>query len=163
MAQPNRMPRIAHVADAVDVADSIIHQAMALLEGRMLRSSVQLCAPAAVEQFLALRFADLEHEEFHCLWLDARNHLIVAEGLFRGTLTQTSVYPREIAKHALRHNAAAVILAHNHPSGNPEPSAADRLLTRTLKEALALIDVQVLDHIVVAGPRTMSFASGGLL
>ena len=143
--------------------DALIAQAIALLEGRMRRNPVALSSPREVEQFLTLRFAGLEHEVFACLWLDAANRLIAAEELFRGTLTQTSVYPREIVKQGLRYNAAAVVLAHNHPSGNPTPSNADRMLTSALKTALALVDVQVLDHIVVAGTQTTSFASHGLL
>lgn len=129
----------------------------------MRRNPVKLSSPLEVEQFLTLRFAGLEHEVFACLWLDAANRLIAAEELFRGTLTQTSVYPREIVKQGLRYNAAAVVLAHNHPSGNPAPSNADRMLTSALKSALALVDVLVLDHIVVAGTQTTSFASHGLL
>ena len=98
------------------------------------------------------------------LWLDAQNHLLKAEELFTGSLTQTSVYPREVVKSALSHNAAAVILAHNHPSGLAEPSRADEMLTHSLKEALALVDVKVLDHFIVAGTATpLSFAERGLL
>ena len=105
----------------------------------------------------------LAHEAFVALWLDAQNRLIAAEELFKGTLTQTSVYPREVVKKALWHNAAAVVLAHNHPSGVAEPSAADEFLTRELRQALALVDVNVLDHFVVAGSSVMPFAERGLL
>ena len=98
-----------------------------------------------------------------CLQLDAQHRVIAIEELFRGTLTQTSVYPREVVKAALRANAAAVIFAHKHPSGVAEPSHADEILTRSLKSALALVDVQVLDHFIVAGTRVMSFAERGLL
>jgi DNA repair protein RadC len=120
--------------------------------------------PAAVRDFLRLHLAGLAHEVFFALWLDAQNRLIAAEELFRGTLTQTSVYPREVVKQALAHNAAAVVLAHNHPSGLAEPSAADELLTRELKQALALVDVRVLDHFIVAGQaQPLSFAERGLL
>jgi len=97
------------------------------------------------------------------LFLDSQHRLLVAEELFRGTLTQTSVYPREVVKAALAHNAAAVILAHNHPSGVAEPSRADELLTQSLKQALALVDVRTLDHFVVAGNRVVSFAERGLM
>jgi len=97
------------------------------------------------------------------LYLDAQNRLLTAEELFRGTLTQTSVYPREVVKHALKHNAAALILAHNHPSGVAEPSRADELLTASLKQSLALVDVRVLDHLIVAGNATVSFAERGLV
>jgi DNA repair protein RadC len=97
------------------------------------------------------------------MFLDAQNRLIAADELFRGTLTQTSVYPREVVKAALKHNAAALILAHNHPSGVAEPSNADELLTRNLKQALALVDVRVLDHFIVAGNAALSLAERGLL
>ncbi len=121
-------------------------------------------APGAVRDYLRLHLAGLKHEVFFALWLDAQNRLIMAEELFRGTLTQTSVYPREVVKRALGHNAAAVVLAHNHPSGAAEPSAADELLTRELKQALALVDVRVLDHFIVAGQsQPLSFAERGLL
>jgi DNA repair protein RadC len=110
-----------------------------------------------------LIFAGQEHESFVVLFLDAQNRLIVSEELFRGTLTQTSVYPREIVKEALRKNAASVIFSHNHPSGVAEPSRADELLTNSLKQALALVDVKVLDHFIVAGAAILSFAERGLL
>ncbi len=122
-----------------------------------------LSSPRAVRDLLKLRLAGLPHEVFVCLQLDAQHRVIAFEELFRGTLTQTSVYPREVVKAALRANAAAVIFAHNHPSGVAEPSHADEILTRSLKAALALVDVQVLDHFIVAGTRTMSFAERGLL
>lgn len=120
--------------------------------------------PSSVRDYLRLHLGGLEHEAFLALWLDAQNRLIVAEELFHGTLTQTSVYPREVVKKALWHNAAAVVLAHNHPSGVPEPSSADQMLTRELKQALALVDVRVLDHFIVAGQsQPLSFAERGLL
>ena len=123
-----------------------------------------LNTPDTVRDYLRLHLAGLRHEVFFVLWLDAQNRLIAAEELFRGTLTQASVYPREVVKKALAHNAAAVVLAHNHPSGIAEPSAADSQLTRELKQALALIDVRVLDHFIVAGTASpLSFAERGLL
>lgn len=122
-----------------------------------------LTCPASVRDFLRLRLAGLPHEVFVCIQLDAQHRAIVVEELFRGTLTQTSVYPREVVKACLRANAAAVIFAHNHPSGVAQPSQADELLTRSLKEALALVDVNVLDHFIVAGNQTLSFAERGLL
>lgn len=131
--------------------------------GEDLRQRCVLTAPGAVRDYLRINFAGQEHESFVALFLDAQNRLIAAEELFRGTLTQTSVYPREVVKAALRHNAGAVILAHNHPSGVAEPSRADELLTSNLKQALALVDVKVLDHFVVAGVATISFAERGLL
>jgi DNA repair protein RadC len=128
-----------------------------------LREGVALSSPRAVRDYLALTLGARQHECFMVLFVNAQNHLIVAEEMFRGTLTQTSVYPREIVKQALALNAAAVILAHNHPSGVAEPSQADRYLTETLKSALELIDVRVLDHFVVAGRKVLSFAERGLL
>ena len=123
-----------------------------------------LNTPDTVRDYLRLHLAGLRHEVFFVLWLDAQNRLIAAEELFRGTLTQASVYPREVVKKALAHNAAAVVLAHNHPSGVAEASAADSQLTRELKQALALIDVRVLDHFIVAGTASpLSFAERGLL
>ncbi len=122
-----------------------------------------LGSPAAVRDYLGLVLGSRDREVFLALWLDAQHRVLCAEELFTGTLTQTSVYPREVLKAALRANAAAVILAHNHPSGVAEPSHADELLTRTLKSALALVDIQVLDHFIVAGSRMLSFAERGLL
>ncbi|MGD9946300.1 MAG: DNA repair protein RadC [Burkholderiaceae bacterium] len=122
-----------------------------------------LTSPTAVRGFLTLWLRHRMHEVFAALFLDARNHLIAAEELFRGTLTQTAVYPRELARRALELNSAAVILVHNHPSGSPEPSAADQLLTQALKGSLALLDVPVLDHLIVAGNGCFSFAEAGLL
>jgi DNA repair protein RadC len=129
-----------------------------------IKQGVAFAAPGAVRDYLRLHLAGLPHEVFFALWLDAQNRLIAAEELFCGTLTQTSVYPREVVKKALGHNAAAVVLAHNHPSGLAEPSSADELLTRELKQALALVDVRVLDHFIVAGQaHPLSFAEHGLL
>jgi len=142
-------------------------QAALELSRRALREELSardvLSSPRAVRDYLRLAFAGREHEVFVVLLLDAQHRVIACEELFRGTLTQTSVYPREVVKCALRHNAAAVIFAHNHPSGVAEPSHADELLTRALKAALGLVDVQVLDHFVVAGAATTSFAERGLL
>jgi DNA repair protein RadC len=128
-----------------------------------LREGDALTSPGAVRDYLRLAIADREHEVFVCLWLDAQHRVVESEELFRGTLTQTSVYPREIVKAALRANAAAVIFAHNHPSGAAQPSRADELLTRNLKDALALVEVKVLDHFIVAGRQALSFAERGLL
>ena len=122
-----------------------------------------LGSPAAVRDFLRITLARRDHEVFMALFLDAQNRVIAPEELFRGTLTQTSVYPREVVKRSLVHNAAAVIFCHNHPSGVAEPSQADRWLTEQLKAALALVDVKVLDHFIVAGNGVVSFAERGLL
>ena len=132
--------------------------------GEEMKEGDALATPGAVRDYLKLHLSSLAHEVFFALWLDSQNRLIVAEELFRGSLTQTSVYPREVVKRALWHNAAAVVLAHNHPSGVSEPSSADQSLTRELKQALALVDVRVLDHFIVAGPcQPLSFAERGLL
>jgi DNA repair protein RadC len=128
-----------------------------------LATAAALTSPGAVSDYLRLAIAGREHEVFVCLWLDAQHRVISSEEIFRGTLTQTSVYPREIVKAALKANAAAVIFAHNHPSGAAQPSRADEMLTRNLTEALALVDVKVLDHFIVAGRQTLSFAERGLL
>jgi DNA repair protein RadC len=122
-----------------------------------------MTSPRAVRDYLQLSLGGRPHEVFVTLFLDAQNRLLGVEELFRGTLTQTSVYPREVVKTALRYNAAAVIFAHNHPSGVAEPSRADELLTQTLKQALSLVEIKTLDHFIVAGTRTVSFAERGLL
>lgn len=120
-------------------------------------------SPDAVKHYLQLHLARKPHEVFAVLFLDAQNRLIAMEELFRGTLTQTSVYPREVVQRALQLEAAAVVLAHNHPSGTVQPSRADEALTHTLKAALALIDVRVLDHVIVAPGDALSMAEKGLL
>ena len=122
-----------------------------------------LSSPNAVRDYLRLSLSSLPHEVFLALFLDSQNRLLTVRELFRGTLAQTSVYPREVVKAALAANAASVILAHNHPSGVAEPSRADELLTASLKSALALVDIRTLDHLVVAGHRVVSFAERGLL
>jgi DNA repair protein RadC len=126
-----------------------------------LKQGDLLGSPAAVKQYLKLLLANRTYESFAVLFLDARNRLIITDELFRGTLTHASVYPREVVKSALAHNAAALILAHNHPSGAPEPSQADHTLTQALQHALALVDVKVLDHFIVAGHQVYSFAEHG--
>jgi len=129
-----------------------------------LTESALFDSPAEVRNWLQLRMAHLPHETFCILLLDTRHRLIEAVDLFRGTLNQTSVYPREVVKLALRHNAAAVVLAHNHPSGTREPSRSDEFITRDLRDALALVDVKVLDHFIVpAHGEPLSFAERGLL
>lgn len=122
-----------------------------------------LTSPDAVRDYLRHCLSALPHEAFMALFLDSQHRLVAADELFRGTLAQTSVYPREVVKAALACNAAAVIFAHNHPSGVAEPSRADELLTTALKQALALVDIRTLDHFVVAGNRVVSFAERGLL
>lgn len=128
-----------------------------------LDAGAAMSAPGAVRDYLRLMLHGRPHEVFVAVFLDAQHRVVAAEELFRGTLTQTSVYPREVVKRALHFNAAAVIFAHNHPSGVAEPSRADEALTVALKQALALVDVRVLDHFVVAGDGALSFAERGLL
>jgi DNA repair protein RadC len=128
-----------------------------------MKSGINLSSPTAVRDFLRLSIQNRQVEVFVGLFLDAQNRVIAVEELFSGTLTQTSVFPREVVRKALHHNAAGVIFAHNHPSGVAEPSRADESLTQALKEALALIDVRVLDHFVVGRGATLSFAERGLL
>ena len=132
--------------------------------GETMKARSAFASPAAVRDYLRLHLSGLAHEVFFALWLDAQHRLLAAEELFRGSLSQTSVYPREVVKKALAHNAAAVVFAHNHPSGVATPSPADEALTRSLKQSLALVDVRVLDHFVVAGQAPpLSFAERGLL
>jgi len=133
------------------------HYAEALLRGPLLDS------PAATHRFLIAQLRDQPHELFCCLHLDNRHRLIAFDELFRGTIDGASVHPREVVKQALGRNAAAVILAHNHPSGVAEPSQADELITHRLREALALVDIRVLDHCIVADNGCLSFAERGLL
>lgn len=143
--------------------DRAIYRALKLLESRLREPGHGLDSPDAVRQFLAIRLAREEREIFTALWLDVQNKLITADDLFFGTLTQTAVYPREVVKRGLLLNAASVIFAHNHPSGNQSPSRADLELTCTLKNTLSLVDIRVLDHFVVAGIETISLAEIGLL
>jgi DNA repair protein RadC len=143
-------------------SDQVIRRALQLLDERM-RNGPALESPDTVRDYLKLLLHDREREVFVVVFLDAQHRVIAADELFRGTLNQTSVYPREVVKAALKRNAAAAIFAHNHPSGVAEPSRSDELLTQALKDALALVDVKVLDHFVVAGPASVSFAERGLL
>jgi DNA repair protein RadC len=128
-----------------------------------LREREVFCTPGAVKHYLQLHLGARHHEVFAVLFLDTQNRLLALEELFRGTLTQTSVYPREVVLRALHHQAAAVVLAHNHPSGSVQPSRADEALTSTLKAALALVDVRVLDHVIVGTGEALSMAEKGLV
>jgi DNA repair protein RadC len=130
---------------------------------QQLKAREVFSSPDAVKHYLQLHLSRKQHEVFAVLFLDAQNKLVAMEELFRGTLTQTSVYPREVVLRALQHQAAAVVLAHNHPSGTVEPSRADEALTQTLKAALSLVDVRVLDHVIVAPGQALSMAERGLL
>ena len=128
-----------------------------------MQASPVMDSPEKARDWLKLHCAGLEHEVFILLFLDVRNRLIAVEDMFRGTLAQTTVYPRELLKSVLRHNASSVIVAHNHPSGAPEPSQTDRMLTKQMTSALSLVDVKVIDHFIVAGEQVLSFAQQGLL
>jgi len=160
------LPEIAAVR-GLGPAKYVQLQAVVEMARRALQESIgerdALSSPQAVREFLRLSLGGRAHEIFLVMFLDSQNRLLGSEELFRGTLTQTSVYPREVVKTALRYNAAGVIFAHNHPSGVAEPSRADELLTQTLKQALALVEIKTLDHFIVAGSRTISFAERGLL
>ncbi len=128
-----------------------------------IKAGNTLSSPRAVKEYLRITFSGKDFESFHVLFLDVKNRLIDAKEMFRGTLTHTSVYPREVVKAALACNAASIMLAHNHPSGTPDPSESDLLLTRALVQAMALVDIRILDHFVVAGHQVHSFAEHGQL
>jgi DNA repair protein RadC len=140
--------------------DEVLQAARNVLAKRVRRGT-RFTAPQAVREYLSVKLGDREHEVFLVVMLDNQHRLIEACEMFRGTIDGASVYPREVVKEALTHNAAAVILAHNHPSGVAEPSAADRTLTERLKAALAVVDIRVLDHFVVGGDTCVSFAERG--
>lgn len=145
------------------VSDEIlVGAALKILAGQLVRGDL-LESPAATRNYLALRFSGLEHEVFCCLFLDNRHRVIACDEVFRGTIDGASVHPREVVKQALAHNAAAVILAHNHPSGVAEPSQADELITLRLRDALGVVDIRVLDHLIVAGAKVVSLAERGVL
>lgn len=146
---------LKRLAAALEIAHR--HYRAALPERSLLES------PAATRRFLTARLRDLPYEVFGCLYLNTRHHLIAFEELFRGTLDGAAVHPREVVRQALAHNAAAIIVVHNHPSGVAEPSRADEAITRRLSEALALIEVRLLDHLIIAGPHTVSLAERGVL
>lgn len=143
-------------------ADEVLRAAQQVLAGQM-RGCEALTSPQVVRDFLRVKLGTLEHEMFAVIHLDAQNRVIDYAEMFRGTVSQTSVYPREVVKEAFARNSAALLLVHNHPSGVAEASRADELLTQTLKSALALVDVRVLDHLIVAGNTILSFAERGLL
>lgn len=130
---------------------------------RKLERQGAITSPHDSAEFLRMRLGHLLHEEFHAVWLDTRHRILAVDRLFNGSIDGASIHPREVVRSALRHNAAAVIFAHNHPSGNSEPSAADRAITVRLREALSLIEVRLLDHIVVGAQKTTSMAERGLI
>jgi DNA repair protein RadC len=141
----------------------VIYRALKIIEGRIKEHGEALNSPASVRNYLKLLLAGEEREVFTVLFLDAQNRVTASEVLFVGTLTQTAVYPSEVVKRVIHHNAASVILAHNHPSGAAEPSNADQVLTQALKNALALVDVRVLDHFIIGSEAVLSFAERGLM
>lgn len=143
-------------------ADEVLLAAQSVLAGRV-RGADMLTSPAVVKDFLRARLGNLPHEVFAVVHLDAQHRVLDYVEMFRGTLSQISVYPREVIKDALARNSSALLLVHNHPSGLPEPSRADELLTQTLKSAAALVDVRVLDHLIVAGCSILSMAERGLM
>jgi DNA repair protein RadC len=140
----------------------VIYSALEVL-ARHIAKGPLLSSPKAVKDYLRLRFADLEYEVFSLLYLDKRHRLIACEEMFRGTIDGASVFPREVVKSALRHNSAAVILCHNHPSSCAEPSHADELITHRLKSALDLVDIRVIDHMIVGASGVISLAERGAL
>lgn len=140
----------------------VLQAALRVLAGQ-LRGTEMLSSPQAVRDFLRIQLGRLEHEVFAVIHLDAQHRVIEYVEMLRGTVSQTSVYPREVVKEALARNSAAIVLVHNHPSGFAEPSRADELLTQTLKSALSLVDVRVIDHLIVAGATILSFAERGLI
>lgn len=140
----------------------IIDQARELLTQRLYRNQ-SLGSPRETESYLALQLGDREQEVFAVIFLDSQNRIIQYREMFHGTIASTAVYPREIARLALLLNAAAIICSHNHPSGHPEPSEANRVITERIKNTMALVDVRVLDHVVVGGGQTVSFAERGWL
>ncbi|WP_392432208.1 DNA repair protein RadC [Yersinia sp. HM-2024] len=142
--------------------DLILQQTQSIIENRYIRGQ-QLLSSQAVREYLKFKLAPLEHEVFSVLLLDNQHRVLTYQELFRGTLNAVNVYPREIVKLSLQYNAGALILVHNHPSGEPEPSWADREITQRLKLALDLVDVQVLDHLIVAGTQVVSMAERGLV
>lgn len=161
-------PRLAAVTcDRREAANRVLLQAALELARRhyaaALRAGAPLSSPADTRRFLIAQLRDRPSEVFCCLYLDNRHRLIEFEELFRGTIDGAAVHPREVLRRALEHNAAAVILAHNHPSGIAEPSRADELITLRLRDALALVDIRVLDHFIVAGPEALSLAERGLI
>jgi DNA repair protein RadC len=155
---------VANVVDLNPRQQRLVGRALKALENSAVYRTECFSTPGAVRAYLKLRLATLAREKFHALWMDCQNHLITVETLFVGTLTQASVYPREVVRAALANNAAAVIFAHNHPSGVAKPSRADEMLTSTLKEVLVSVDVKLLDHFIVAGNAApFSFAERGIL
>ncbi|MHB1428919.1 MAG: RadC family protein [Rhodocyclaceae bacterium] len=151
---------VQYVPDRFLAARELLRRA---LEETLKEPGEHLSSPEAVKSYLRLLLGGQEYESFVAIWLDAQNRLIASMEMFRGTTTQTSVYPREIVRTGLKLNASAVLFAHNHPSGSVEPSRADEMLTSQLRQALALVDIKVLDHFIVTDTSILSFAERGLI
>ncbi len=141
---------------------AVLARAEEILRARFVREA-EISSPGSAQQFLRARLAHLDHEEFHAVWLDTQHRVIAVDRMFTGSIDSASVHPREVVRAAMRHNAAAVIVAHNHPSGVANPSATDRVMTTKLRDALALVDVRLLDHFVIGAGAPASFAARGWL
>ena len=162
-ARPQDLKRIKGLGPAKQAELLAVFELARRALSQRLKEREAFQTPDAVKQYLQLQLAHKNHEVFAVLFLDNQNRMLALEELFRGTLSQTSVYPREVVMRALHHQAAAVVLSHNHPSGSVQPSRADEHLTQTLKASLALVDVRVLDHIIVGQGQTLSMAEQGLM
>lgn len=155
---------VANLTDRRHAEDAVIAEAISILRRRTYRANYERAdSPAGVKRYLMLAYGEAEKEQFGIIWLDVKNRILKREVLFTGTISQTSVYPREVVKAGLQLNATSCILFHNHPSGVTEPSQADLALTKALQQALALVDMRVHDHIIVAGAETYSFAEHGVI
>lgn len=162
-ATPDDLKRVKGLGPAKRAEIVVVLELARRAMAEQLKECTVFADPNTIKHYLKLHLAARSYEVFAVIFLDAQNRLLVMEEMFRGTLTQTSVYPREVVLHALQHKAAAVVLAHNHPSGTVQPSRADEALTQTLKAALALVDVHVLDHVIVGPGQALSMAEKGLL
>ncbi len=162
-AQPEELAKVKGIGAAKVAALLSVCELAKRAIGQRLKERQAFHTPDAVKQFLQLQIGHKQHEVFAVLFVDSQNRLLAFEEMFRGTISQTSVYPREVILRALQHGAAAVVLSHNHPSGSVQPSRADEALTQTLKASLALVDVRVLDHIIVGAGQSLSMAENGLM
>ena len=164
MTQVNSEDKAVYNANtSIEEDDKAIANALRILQKRLVQTSFEMTSPDSVKEYLTLKLADIEHETFNVLYLNNQNKLIAFKEEFKGTIDSCSVFPREIVKSALACNANAVIFAHNHPSGMCEPSQADKNITAKLSDALNMIDIRTLDHLIVAGINTYSFAENGLI
>lgn len=154
---------VEYKTDPINIENEIIENALLILKNRMFTAETYITSPNDTKNFLKLKLSQLEHEIFCVIYLNNKHAVIAYEELFKGTIDSASVYPREILKNVLAHNAKTIILAHNHPSGSTDPSTADIEITNRLKEALSYIDVKILDHIIIGGNKSLSFAEEGLL